>query len=82
MKAVLRASLPATALAWCAILATPAAAQVSPDFSNSKVVVVEQEAGDHRLLDQDFRHLPFVDQEQMAKVRQREWFQPIELQEK
>ena len=26
--------------------------------------------------------LPFVDQEQMAKVRDRQWFQPAELQEK
>ena len=26
--------------------------------------------------------LPFVDQEQMARVRQREWFQPAELEEK
>jgi hypothetical protein len=25
--------------------------------------------------------LPFVDQEQMAKVRERQWFQPAELQE-
>ena len=26
--------------------------------------------------------LPFIDQEQMAKVRERQWFQPAELQEK
>jgi hypothetical protein len=26
--------------------------------------------------------LPFIDQEQMAKVRERQWFQPAELEEK
>src|SRR5581483_9285528 len=47
MNSVLRTSLFSTALLGFAAMAVPAMAQVSPDFANSKVVVVEQEAGDH-----------------------------------
>ena len=47
MKSILRASLLPAVLLGSAVAAAPATAQVSPDFANSKIVVVEQEAGDH-----------------------------------
>jgi len=47
MTSILRASLLPTVLFGCVVIAAPAAAQVSSDFANSKVVVVEEEAGDH-----------------------------------
>ncbi len=46
MTSILKLSaLPIAALA-CAVLAPPAVAQVSPEFSNSKIVVIEDQDGD------------------------------------
>ena len=56
MKSILKPSpLPVVPLGW-AVLAAPATAQVSPDFTNSKIVVIEQDRRP-RLLDHDLRHL-------------------------
>ena len=72
MTSILKLSaLPIAALA-CAVLAPPAMAQVSPEFSNSKIVVIEDQDGDHGYWTTTFDVFPPDNQPKpMAEKRKR-----------